>query len=366
MKLTIATAADSKELTEFYQSYPILGPIDLSVQRVANYFQHYRLQSDDFETHCLRERDGSLQGTATLLFREGRVGSSFETIGYATDLRISNNRKAIVTWTEHFLPITQAALEKRNSRFLFSVISGVDPTIQNTLIRPRAQRRNIPVYHLLRRFEIVTLAGHWPLMYDELPSIKLSRASESDIEPIAAYLRKQSERYVMSFSYSADLIADRLKRWLGFQIDAFILAKDKKGNIVGTVAPWNNQHIQKLVPIKYSGLVQTAGTALKMASWLKWATPLPPLNTPLQLEFLTHLHANNSDVFACLLEEAYRQKSKNSFLAYAHFHKHAMTLPPRQFIYSQTPSAIYTLSPTNEDLPRELFNSVPELELCLV
>ncbi len=370
MKLSLATPEDDEALKTFYESFIIHNPIEIQVERPKSFFDYYKLQSDDFETHILKDNTGKVQGCATLVFREGQIMGQKTKIGYATDLRVAQTREAIMNWARYFLPITKSITEKRDVNYLFSVISGSDSTAYNTLLRPRAQRRNIPVYNLLRKFDLVSIVGHLPLLYQKLKTIELVRLDEKDLEPLAHYLQRKSSHRALAFPYNVDFLKTRLQKWPGLRPESFIIAKDRRGNIVGCVAPWSSNSVQRLYAKKYTGFTETTKKALKIGSWFNLSSPLPQVGNEFQIEFLTHLYADNADIFEFLLEESYRAKAPDATLVYAHFHNFPQTRPPKQFFFSRTPSALYTVSTMETALPRELLHSPlenpPELELCLI
>lgn len=371
MRVYRANETDSDELKGLLARFPIAGSVEVCLERQGHYFDQYKLQSENFETFVLRERNkDQAQGTATILFREGLISKKPEVIGFASDLRIANSRKAIVSWTQHFRPLAEDSMKRNGARFLFSILPIRDALIQNTLVRPRAQRRHLPLYRLVRRFDIVTLHGHWPFFYDKLTTIQIKPGTESDIEPLAHYLTQKSVNRPLAFRYSPDFLKARIERWPGFQISNFLVARDKRGNIRGCVAPWSHDSVQKLRIHGYHGFAQTARGALKAASTVRLTTPLPPVGSHLKLQSLTHLYADNPDIFDVLLEESWHRRPVDHVLVYPHFHKLPMTEPPSQFFSSKTPMALYVVTPEEDELPFDLlYNPVehpPELELCLI
>lgn len=371
MRVYRANAADSEKLKEFLKKYPIPGSVEVCIERQGDYFAQYELQSQQHETYILKDRNNKeIQGTATILFRQGQIEGKQETIGFASDLRISSSRKAIVSWTQHFRPLMEDAMAQAKARFMFSILPTKDALIQNTLVRPRAQRRHLPLYRLVRRFDVVSLHGHWPFFYDKLTTIQIKPAELNDLEAIAAYLRSKSHHRPLSFDYTAELLSHRIQNWPGLQISSFLLARDKRGNIRGCVAPWTNDSVQRLQIQRYGGFAHTARGALKFGAAFKFTTPLPQPGGYYKFQCLTHLNADNPDIFDVLLEEAWHRRPVDHTLVYTHFHRLPMTMPPNQFFYSKTPLALFVVTPGEEELPFELLNNPidrpPELELCLI
>src|SRR4051812_25173665 len=125
VKMSRATIQDSEPLKIFYSDQNVGGTVDLRMVRRGTFFDQYRLQTPDFETFLLKSQDGqesAIEGVGTLLFRKGNLEGELQTIGYATDLRISSRRAAIAGWAQHFLPLLKIAAAPRQCRYVFSVV----------------------------------------------------------------------------------------------------------------------------------------------------------------------------------------------------------------------------------------------------
>src|SRR5574340_155085 len=101
MRLVRATAADNDRLCEFFGASHVPGDVDLRLER-EDFFLPYRAQTDDFATYLLVNPEEQIEAMATLLFRPGYLGEEKQSIGYATDLRVANSRRAIMGWAQHF------------------------------------------------------------------------------------------------------------------------------------------------------------------------------------------------------------------------------------------------------------------------
>ena len=64
MNLRTATANDADRLKQFFEGTLLPGAIDFTVLRPTNFFDHYRLMSDDFETVILEDDNGAIAGIA--------------------------------------------------------------------------------------------------------------------------------------------------------------------------------------------------------------------------------------------------------------------------------------------------------------
>src|SRR6185436_9942122 len=108
---------------------------------------------------------------------------------------VSPTRGAILSWSNHFLPVLESERESRNCKYIFSVVAHSQRQAYNAFIRPRNFRRQMPRYYLFRRFELLSLHGLWPFHDQPLQGIKIRSALDSDFEKLSEYiLRKTADR----------------------------------------------------------------------------------------------------------------------------------------------------------------------------
>lgn len=373
LRVEIAQEADSEKLKQFVIKQPFLvnSPMELVIDRKGSFFDKYRLQTEDFVTHKMVNENNEIEGIASMLFRKTLLNGEETLVGFATDLRISNSRQAIVQWPEKLLPAMTESAAQRGCEYVFSILNNNQTQAYNALIRPRSSRRNIPRYYFYRKYDLVTIHGKVP--FTDLPflkSIKIQPLSDNDLEPLAAYLKSKSLHKPLCFPYSVDLLLERFKTWKGFHKENFLIAKDKHNNIIGSVAPWKASQIFNISVLNYSGFGETIYTFSKFFSLFKFVKRLPPVGGQLNMKFLTHLYADNPDIFAALLAEVFRTTQSDELLSYPHFHKTPLTMPPRNFLTSQIPFSIYAILPPEKALPDFLqlhkVTPPPEIEPILI
>jgi len=292
-------------------------------------------------------------------------------VGFATDLRVVPTRQAILQWPDKLLPALTEAANSRNCEYVFSILNSTQTHAYNALIRPRSQRRHIPRYYLYRKYDVVTIHGKFP--FSDLPflsTIKISQMQKEDLEPLAYYLKSKAIHKPLSFPYSVALLEERFKNWHGFEMSNFLIARDSKKNIIGCVAPWKGSQISNITVTNYSGFGETAYSFSKWFSMFNFVKRLPPIGGSLKVKYLTHFYADNPDIFASLLSEAFRVAEKNELLSYAHFFKTPLTMPPKMFFTSRIPFSIYSVMPPDKSIPEFLLpqkvTPPPEIEPILV
>jgi hypothetical protein len=272
-------------------------------------------------------------------------------VGYATDLRVSSSRRAILTWSQHFLPVIEEARASRGCRYVFTSVASAQKQAYNAFIRPRSIRRRMPRYYLFRRFQLVSLHGLWPFHEKPLDTVSIRHASEKDFDALSEFIVLQSKQRPLHFFEEKDSFRAALERWRDLYIENFLIAEDRKGNILGTVAPWSPQQIQKTYATKYDDSARNLKDLLQLFSWFGVSHPLPRTGQELKVRHLTHLYARNPDVFNALLYRAYQESKKDETLTYTHFEGSLLSLPPKGFISATQNFGLYTILAPNDPLP---------------
>lgn len=351
MKLIQATDADNERLMHFFSKSRIAGSIDLRFRRMFNFYNQYRLQSDDYVTYMLVNRKDELEAMASILYRKAWIGDEEHTIGYATDLRVSSSRRAIMEWSNHFLPILENERAQRNCTYTFSVIAHSQRQAYNALIRPRNLRRQMPRYYQYRKFELVTIHGLWPWHSKPLVGIKVREARAEDHARLASYIVERSKQHPLRFINSEQDFFLQLEKWRDLYIENFLIAEDSNGKIIGCASSWSPAQIQRVYALSYSPQIRNLKDVLRMMSWFNIAHPLPEEGQELRLRHLSFLHADNPDIFYSLVFEAFKRTSKTEVLVYPHFQDHISMRPPKSFITSRKQYGIYCVLSPSDTVP---------------
>lgn len=370
MRLVKATEAHNEKLLHYFAQGVQPGSVTVRLRRMFNFFNQYHIHSNDHVTYLLLNDDDQIEAMATLIFREGYIHGEKQMIGYATDLRVSTSRQAILGWSQHFLPVLEEERNARGCKYIFSVVANSQRQAYNAFVRPRTIRRNLPRYYLFRRFQTISLHGLWPTHRDPLPGIVIKSATENDFEVLAEYLVARSLEKPLSFYSDRASFKNTLERWRDLYLENFLLAYSKKGELLGTAAPWSPQQIQRVYAEKYGATAQNMRDILKVLSWFGVAHPLPKPGQELQIRYVTHLNASNPDVLYSLLYTAFKNLGKKEFLMYPHFEGDLVTLPPRGFISGSQNYGLYCILSPTDKLPDFLKPSVnmqpPDFEPALM
>jgi hypothetical protein len=370
MELKIATEADNRAVTAFFESFTLRGLVDLKPDRGQDFFNFYKAQSNEYRTYLLKDGEEIL-ALASFIVRETFFEGKPVRIAYACDLRVSPVRKAIMEWTKYFLPVMAEIEKDFRVEHIFSVINLTEPSALNTFIRPRNMRRPLPRYYLYRKFNLVTINGRFPWAHRPLKHLRIRQGSPGNADALINYLTTRAEYKPFTSVWNGESLEKKFSSLPNFNLANFLVAFDNDENVVGCLAPWSPRKVQELVPLSYSLRAHNFRQFLKFARFLGWTRPLskPVASTgreaPLNYRILTHLHAHNEDIFENLLYAAYEQASKDEFLIYSHVEQDFKLSPPPGWISASIPHALYSVVSPEKSMPNYLHPSIflnPELE----
>lgn len=372
MELKIANQSDSEKLIDFYKQFSIHLPVSLQPERYSDFFSSYKCHGSDYRTYILKDNNEKIYATANFSIRKTFIeGFKESKIAVASDLRVANNRKAIIEWSNHFLPVIEEIKKDFQVEQIFSYINTYDPGALNTFIRPRSMKRPLPRYYLYRKINLISLHGKLPWAPRPLSGLRIVSGNKSNLDALMAYILKRSQ-----YKYFADVgslvsFQEKLNRLVGLQLEDFLIAFDKNENVVGCLAPWNSKKIYNFIPLKYNLQAHNFRQALKFMWLLGWTRRLTKpvsrtnLEAPLDFSYLTFLFVDNEDIFESLLWEAYQNTAPNNFLVYTQVERDFRIAPPRTWISAQNPFALYVVVPPMSEMPHFLDPSLslnPEVE----
>jgi hypothetical protein len=256
---------------------------------------------------------------------------------------------------------------------VFSSLDLNEAGAMNTFVRPRQMKRPIPRYYLYRKYDLVSIHGHWPWAEPPLASLKISPAHSGNLDGLIDYAVRRSHFRPFSSFWDKDSFLKKCERLPGFKLSDFLVAADANDNVVGCLAPWSGAGIHDYIPLSYTMRAHNFRQMLKFF-WLfrqtrRLAKPVAStgLEAKLQFRYLTNVFADNEDIFESLIWAAYESVGKNEFLTYAHCHQDYRLLPPEDWITASQAQALYAVVPPEKPMPDFLhpsFAENPEIEAC--
>lgn len=370
MRLVKATDQDNRKLIQFFAQTTVPGPLDLQFHRHQDFFLPYKILTDDFVTYMLLDEDENIAAVATLSFRPGYINGRFELIGYATDLRVANNRRAILSWAQFFLPVIEQERAHRGCKYIFTVVPQSQRQAYNAFVRPKNIRRHLPRYYLVRNFSVMSIHGAFPLAQSTLPSVLFRKATDNDGPVLFEYIARHNRQSSLCFNITSDDVKHSLARWPNFSVKDFWLALNYEQKIIGCVAPWRVSQLHDIHVAHLEPGVKSLHETLSFLKWLRLTRPLMTADNKLLFYYLTHFYADNPDVFVCLLQTAWQNTPRDHFLTYTQFESDYFRLPAKHQISSRMKCGLYCILAPYDPLPDFVHKGIsvrpPELELPLL
>ncbi len=375
MKLTYATPQDGAELNHFYRQFPRKGLFDFLISRGPHFFRFYEAQSSDSITYLLRGDNNEIEAMASFVLKDTFYDGKPTRIAVATDLRVSSNRKAIIEWSKHFLPVMHELKTENKIDHFFSQLNLTETSVLNTFVRPRQIRRPMPRYYLYRKFFLNSLHGQFPWANKPLPYVMIQNGHGPNQDALIDYIVQRSQFRPFSSTYSKANLLAKMDRMQNMDFSKFLVAKDIQGNILGCLAPWSSAGISDYIPLQYQMRAHNFRQFLKFGKLFGWTRPLTKpvsstgIESPLKFHYLTNIFVDHEDVFECLLYAAYNAVPKDHFLVYAQIDQDYRTRAPKGWVSSRLPYALYSMLEPHETLPSFLHpnnNLNPEIEAAFI
>lgn len=362
MKLEIAKPEDSALLAEFYKGFPVRGLVEMKIDRNNDFFAPYDIQAEQHITYVLKDEDKP-EGMASFILRDVLLEDKVQPVAFGRDLRISSNRKAVIEWSQHFLPVMNEVFQTFGTKYLFSILSMGEVQALNAFVRPRTLKRPLPQYHLFRRFNMISVHGRLPWASNPLPKLKIRHGNENNVDALIYYICQKSRDKDLATVWDTQSFRDKLERWKGLKLEDFLIAFDKDDNIVGCVAPWSSGGLQDFIPMQYGLRAHNFRQFLKFGKMLGWTRTLTKpfsrlkVEASLNFKYLSFLHADNGDIFESLLWKAFDDAEENEFLVYNQMRSEYIYRRPRTWISAKMPFGVYLLQPPESEPPAFLHPS---------
>jgi hypothetical protein len=354
MILEKATSSDNESLKDFYNSFTKQGLFEYKIKRVNSYEAIYKLQSPENKTFLLKE-GSQILASATFVIQKVQYMGEIINVAFARDFRVNPSRKATLSWAQHFLPVLEEL--QKDCSTIFTHINLRDPQALNTFIKSRPLKKQhsetlqghisrfVPRHYLYKKFNIVSIHGRFPSFSNPISYLNVSRASPIDKEDLMNYLlQKMSLREFKPFWDLASL-NQYLNNIPYLTLRDFWIAKNSLGEIVGCTAPCATDQFFEIQPTHYSARAVNFYQLLKFGSYLNWSRRIPNIRSgdPFKFKFLTHLFADNQDIFESLIETCFNTCTQNEFLIYLAMNDDIQMKPPLNYINTSIPYGFYSI-----------------------
>jgi hypothetical protein len=302
-----ATAVDGPEQCALLARVAMDSDLALSIRRDPDFDALYRLQARDWES-WVAEMDGTVEGTGTVLVRNGYLDGVRIPVGYLGDLRLSHAAEGRHLLDRMYGPILRSASERFGCNYYLTAIIASNDKAKRALTVPtaRSQRGARPTYTLLREFDIRSIHLVLPRMRERLTHV-VRRATDADIPSLARFLDDDSRTRPFGYVLDEAELRRRLTCWPGLSARSFHLAEDAGGRIVGCLALWDAAPAKRTIVMAYRGRMRRVRMAYDFAARIFGRDPLPRPGQEFRYQYATHVAvpSNDPSVMRALLQSAY-------------------------------------------------------------
>ncbi|AGH95733.1 hypothetical protein [Pseudobdellovibrio exovorus] len=361
-----ATREDSQKLGEFFTSIPILGEIAIKIQREQHFFSFYQRLGLPYKSYIIKDGD-EVVGTASFVFRHLNFQTRTLKLAQACDLRISSNRKVIMSWLKFFHPILEQLRETEHCDGFITSINQTETQAMNAFIRPKLKRAHQPQYSLSRSYNLASIHGFYPLLNPPNKNILVRAYQTSDKKKLIEYIQANCKRTDFAPKELIEDVAKYIDTSLIYSWNQFLIAFDSNNNIVGCAHPISSSLLQDYLPQDYSPQSHNLRQFLKVAQFLGFGRRLTrPFSRSqkqeaLSFRLLHFLLSSHPEVFNALIHMCYKTSSQNEFLMYAYETTDYKRRPPKGSIYSEIPYGLYSIETHDREFLPELslLNTTP-------
>ncbi len=350
---------DSQKLSEFFTSIPLRGDIDIKIQRASNFFSFYQRLGVHHRTFIIQDGDETL-GIASFLFRRFAFQNRVIKIAQACDLRISPNRKAILTWSKFFEPLLEKLRKEEGCDTFITSINQTETQALNAFIRPKLKRAHQPQYALARTYDVVSIHGFYPFRNPVNKNIVVKTFEDVDKPKLIEYLKKNCQRTDLMPAEMVENVIEYIDQSGLYSWGQFLIAFDSERNIVGCVHPLSSSLLQDYLPQTYNSSAHNFRQFLKVASFLSFGKRLtrPFSRTQkqeaLHFRLLHFLFCDHAEVLNALIRTSYITSSQNEFLVYAHETSNYKMRAPKGSISAEQQYGLYSIETNNRDVLPEM------------
>ena len=300
----LASDEDNAALLELAGACPMEGDLSLRIDRAPDFFALNRLQGDRWRVAVVdgpAETPVACVGTAE---RRAWVHGRPVTMVYAGDLKVHPQYRDTRTADslERFVAETAREAAGDSTPVLLTVLAG------NTAMERRASGpRGLPRLQRFATLNSFAIPLLWGRGTPAAPDLRVETATDRDIEEMAHLW----QALAATRQFVTALDADCLTRWIdaapGLAINDYLLARDRRGRLLGFLGMWDQRELKTLRVLRYSKTLSLLRGLVTVAAPFVGASPPPEIGAPLHYASAVHLcvPVDGADILRALVVAAY-------------------------------------------------------------
>jgi hypothetical protein len=300
----LATENDNAALIELAAACPMEGDLSLRIDRAPDFFALNRLEGDRWKVAVVDGPVGDPVACVATAERRTWMHGRSTTMVYAGDLKVhpSSRDTRTADSLERFVAETARETAGDHTPVLLTVLAG-----NAAMERRAAGPRGLPRLHRFATLHSFAIPLLWRRSKDGAADVRVERATTRDLGEMAELWAAIAP--TRQFAHVLD--ADALTRWIdsapGLAIDDYLLARDRRGKLLGFVGMWDQRALKTLRVLRYSPTLSVLrGVVTVVAPFVGAAAP-PEIGAPLHYASAVHLcvPVDRADILRALVLAAY-------------------------------------------------------------
>ncbi|MEP6549599.1 MAG: GNAT family N-acetyltransferase [Gemmatimonadales bacterium] len=279
-----AVPADNPGLIALASSCAMKGDVVLRIDRGPDFFALNRLEGDRWRVG-VAERGGEIAGCVAVSERSVFVNGREMRAGYAGDLKVhpAHRNTSIADALSQY---AEAGLTRipATAPAMITVLAG-NRSMERRLSGPRG----IPAFRRLATIRTFSVPILWRRRDAETSSIRVTTATWSDLDELAALWSEVAPRRQLAPTLSASSMVDGIRNAPGLDISSYRLARAADGRLLGFFAVWDQRAFKQLNVVGYSRRMKVARSVFNVLAPAVGSARLPSPGSPLNCVSIAHI-----------------------------------------------------------------------------
>ncbi len=343
------TEADNREVSDLINSTSVKGDIEVSFTKEPDYLNALKVCADDVQAVIGKVNDKvEILGTRSL--KKVYINGEKETLGYLSDLKISNNAKKIHALSEGF-KYMKSLMDDGKAKLHIATI--IEDNKQGKVALTWANKNpNIPNFYDLGIMNTYFILPILPKYVSK--KVQIIRGSIDILDDIVKFLNTEGRKKQFFPVYTKEYFLNLPN----FNIEDFYVAIEDN-EILGVMAKWEQTPFKQVIIKKYNNKWK----------WIKKLTGqiLPQENEPIKQFYLSFIVIKNNDnnIFDALLNKIYNDNRDYKYFSLILHNKDNLNHSLKKFFSIKYKSRLYiTEFMKNEEIIKMVDDRIPYLELA--
>jgi len=297
----LATANDDQALRELLAATPMPGAVLVTLRREPSFFGAAAVDGRFRQVIIVRDRTtGRIIGLGSRSVRNVFMNGHARPVGYLSSLRIREPYRGTAVLARGYQFLRELHADGRAPLYLSTIAEGNRRAMRILTSR----RAGLPSYHYLGKYYTlaIPLARSPRRATESDPAICVRSIRADNARELVAFLQSVGPRRQFFPEYTTDDFFTQQGTFRDLR-PADVLVAYRRGEIVGTLAAWNQREFRQTVIEGYTGTLRLMRPLYNSWARLKERPRLPASGTALRsvMAAVPVVRNDNHEVFAALL-----------------------------------------------------------------